>query len=140
MFVPPPPKPRLKKNSATVLMLIGVVVLAAGALAIHSIIASGITRAPDNLFGDQHLKTTVALIELHKVRFGKYPDSLSDLKFTGPWDQVALQSVRYYPNADRTEYYVEVERGWVGKPDLKMPEQFWQGTGYTPGLKPTTRE
>jgi hypothetical protein len=30
---------------------------------------------------------------LHKVRYGKYPDSLSDLKFTGEWDQIALQSV-----------------------------------------------
>ncbi|MDP9338389.1 MAG: hypothetical protein M3P45_05930 [Acidobacteriota bacterium] len=118
------------------MILIGVVVLAGGAFAMHSIIASGITRGPDNLFGDQHLKTAVALIELHKVRFGKYPDSLSDIKFAGQWDQIALQNVRYYPNAERTEYYVEVERGWVGKPELKMPEQFWQGTGYTPHLKP----
>jgi hypothetical protein len=45
------------------------------------------------MFGDQHLKTTVALIELHKVRYGKYPDSLSDLKFTGECDQIALQGV-----------------------------------------------
>ncbi len=53
------------------------------------------------MFGDQHLKTAVALIELHKVRFGKYPDTLRDLKFTGQWDQLALQSVGYYrmPNA-----------------------------------------
>lgn len=88
------------------------------------------------MFGDQNLKTAVALIELHKVRYGKYPGSLNDLKFTGQWDQIALNSVEYYPNADRTRYYVEVERGWIGKPSLQMSNEFWQGTGYDPSLKP----
>ncbi len=40
-------------------------------------------------------------------------------------DQIALQSVRYYPNAKRSAYYIEVETGWIGKPDLKMPDEFW---------------
>ena len=143
MHVPPPPKPRPKRRSTQfiVVIIVLIVVAAFGALlAARAVIsASGITRVPDNLFGDQHLKTTVALIELHKVRFGKYPDSLSDLKFTGQWDQIALQSVRYYPNADRTAYYIDVENGWIGKPDLKMPVEFWRGTGYTMSLKPTNR-
>jgi hypothetical protein len=142
MQVPPPPKPRPKRRSFAFIVLVGVAVLvliAGGILAVRSIIASGITKGPDKIFGDQHLKTAVALIEMHKVRFGKYPGSLSDLKFTGQWDQIALQSVRYYPNADRTAYYIEVERGWVGKPDLEMPDEFWHGTGYTKSLKPTTR-
>jgi hypothetical protein len=90
------------------------VLAAGGVFAVrYIIIRSGITKVPDNMFGDQHLKTSVALIELHKVRFGKYSDSLSDLKFTGQWDQIALQAVRYYPNADRTAYYIEVETGWI---------------------------
>ena len=114
------------------------ILLLAGYLAIRSIIASGITKGPDNMFGDQHLITSVALIELHKVRYGKYPDTLRDLKFTGQWDQVALQSVGYYPNADRTGYYIEVHRGWVGKPSLQMPDEFWRGTGYSPALKPNS--
>src|SRR6266478_5811900 len=142
MNIPPPPKPRPKKLSfalTALIFVVAIVIIAGGIVAVRSIIASGITRGPDNLFGDQHLKTTVALIELHKVRFGKYPGSLSDLKFTGQWDQIALQSVRYYPNADRTAYYVEVETGWIGKPDLKMPDEFWRGTGYTMSLKPTNR-
>ena len=143
MHVPPPPKPRPKRRSTQFIILIVVltVVAAFGALlaARAVIMAYGITRVPDNLFGDQHLKTTVALIELHKVRFGKYPGSLSELKFTGEWDQIALQSVRYYPNAARTAYYIEVETGWIGKPELKMPDEFWRGTGYTTSLKPTNR-
>jgi hypothetical protein len=140
MHVPPPPKPRPKRRSTHFIILI--VVAGFGALLASRavIIASGITRVPDNLFGDQHLKTTVALIELHKVRFGKYPGSLLDLKFTGQWDQIALQSVHYYPNADRTAYYIEVETGWIGKPDLKMPDEFWRGTGYTMSLRPTNRK
>ena len=141
MHVPPPPKPAAKRRVFLIVALISgvVLVLLAGILVIRSIIASGITKGPDNMFGDQHLKTTVALIELHKVRYGKYPDSLSDLKFTGQWDQIAIQSVSYYPNADRTAYYIEVERGWVGKPTLEMPDEFWRGTGYSAALKPKHR-
>ena len=103
---------------------------------VRSIVDSGITKGPDNLFGDQHLKTAVALIDLHKVRYGEYPETLADLKFSGQWDLAGLQSVAYYPNAERTAYYLEVQRGWVGKPSLEMPEEFWQGTGYSPSLKP----
>lgn len=103
------------------------------------VMATGITRGPDNLFGDQHLKTTVALIELHKSRYGRYPDSLRDLRFKGEWDAISLNSVSYYPNPDRTAYYLEVHRGWIGRPDLQMPPEFWQGTGYSPQLKPPSK-
>jgi hypothetical protein len=91
-------------------------------------------RGPDVQFGDQHLKTSVALIELHKVRYGKYPKDLSDLTFTGAWDAIALNSVRYRTNDMQTRYCVEVQRGWIGKPHLTMPPEFWQGTGYDPQL------
>ena len=111
-------------------------IFAGGVLALHFIGMSGVTKGADNLFGDQELKTAVALLELHKVRFGKYPNSLSDLKYLGAWDQGQLQRVSYYPNANRTAYYIEVRRGWIGKPDLKMPDEFWRGTGYDPSLKP----
>lgn len=113
--------------------------LLAGFLLVRFLIASGITKHPDNLFGDQHLKTAVALIELHKTRQGKYPDTLRDLQFSGSWDQIALQRVGYYPNAGRTAYYVEVQTGWVGKPSLEMPDEFWRGTGYSASLKPKTQ-
>jgi hypothetical protein len=142
MSAPPPPKPKSKRRLFAILVVISVAVtvfVVGTTLAVRSVLESGITRGPDNLFGEQHLKTAVALIELHKVRFGKYPGSLSDLKFTGQWDQIALQSVRYYPNADGTAYYIEVEQGWIGKPDLEMSDAFWRGTGYSKSLKPTNR-
>ena len=100
------------------------------------VIRSGITGGIDAEFGDQHLKTTVALLELHRTRYGRYPDSLNDLKFIGEWDRIALSRVAYAPNPSRDAYYVEVTTGWVGKPTLSLPDEFWQGTGYRPALKP----
>lgn len=129
-----------KRRRAALVLFVAVIALAlflgSAFFLIRAFVSSGITRSPDNMFGDQNLKTAVALIELHKVRYGKYPGSLSELRFTGHWDQIAIQSVSYYPSADRATYYVEVERGWIGKPDLVMPEEFWRGTGYSTALKP----
>lgn len=118
------------------IFLILVVAGIGGIMALRSVINSGATAGPDQMFGDQHLKTAVALVELHKVRYGHYPASLRELKFVGTWDQGALASVRYVANPEGTAYYLEVERGWVGKPKLEMPPEFWQGTGYRPDLKP----
>ena len=81
----------------------------------------------DQKFGDQHFKTSIALIELHKVRFGEYPNSLSELKFAGEWDQIALASVRYKRVA--TGYELDVVKGWVGKPELSYPPEFWRNLG-----------
>jgi hypothetical protein len=103
-------------------------------LIIHYVTASGITRPFDDKFGDQHLKTTVALLELHKIRFGHYPKSLRDIRFNGDWDQLWLDGMRYVVSPDGTKYCVEVERGWIGKPVLSYPMEFWQGTGYSPDL------
>ena len=137
----PPPIPHRKGSPLLKVILIvsGICLLLTimGVILFRSIIATGITRTFDNKFGDQNLKTAVALIELHKVRYGKYPDSLKDLRFTGDWDQLALTSVKYVPSPNRDAYYIEVERGWMGKPDLKMPPEFWKGTGYSASLKPT---
>jgi hypothetical protein len=67
MDVVPLPKPRRKRRSAQFIVLV-VVALIGSVLAVRAIIiASGITKGPGNLFGDQHLKTAVALIELYKV-------------------------------------------------------------------------
>jgi hypothetical protein len=81
----------------------------------------------DQKFGDQHFKTAISLIELHMVRFGEYPNTLSELKFIGDWDQIALQSVKYSKIDDG--YTLTVSRGWVGKPALQYPPDFWQGLG-----------
>jgi hypothetical protein len=97
---------------------------------------SGVTRPIDNMFGDQHLKTTIALVELHRIRSGVYPASLSELKFIGDWDRIALGSVTYCAADDQRSYFVEVHRGWAGKPSLELPAEFWRNTGFNKSLGP----
>ena len=89
--------------------------------------ACAVQKEFDQKFGDQHFKTSIALIELHKVRFGEYPNSLSELKFTGEWDQIALGSVSYKRVANG--YELDVVKGWVGKPELSYPPEFWRNLG-----------
>jgi hypothetical protein len=81
----------------------------------------------DTQFGDQNFKSAIALIELHKVRFGSYPDALADLKFLGSWDQNWLSGVEYRKLDDG--YELNVIRGLIGAPELQFPADFWHGLG-----------
>ena len=81
----------------------------------------------DAKFGDQHFKTTIALVELYKLRHGSYPEKLQDLTFTGDWDAIALNSVTYHRQGDG--YELDIARGWVGQPALSYPPEFWKGLG-----------
>jgi hypothetical protein len=89
--------------------------------------ACTVQKEMDQKFGDQHFKTSIALIELHKIRFGEYPDFLSELKFAGEWDQIALTNVRYKKVTNG--YELDVVNGWVGKPELNYPPEFWRNLG-----------
>jgi hypothetical protein len=84
-------------------------------------------READAQFGDQNFKSAIALIELHKVRFGSYPDNLADLKFTGLWDQNWISAVTYRKLEEG--YELNLVRGWVGMPGLEYPADFWRGLG-----------
>lgn len=125
-----------KRTWIIIFATMALALMAGAAAAVYSIARAGFHKPLDNVFGDQHLKTTVALVELHRIRFGSYPASLSELRFTGEWDAIALTSVSYCAAADRQSYYVTVVRGWVAKPSLTMPPEFWQGTGYRPESGP----
>jgi hypothetical protein len=81
----------------------------------------------DAKFGDQHFKTAISLIELHKTRVGSYPATLDELKFTGDWDAIAVGSVEYKRLAEG--YELNVTRGWMAQPTLAYPPDFWQGLG-----------
>jgi hypothetical protein len=105
----------------------------------YFLVKSGVTRPFDNMFGDQHLKTAVALVELHKVRYGRYPKTLHDLRFLGEWDQIVLDAVEYCTDPDGARYFLEVRTGWIGKPELSPPPEFWQGTGFNKSLGPCRR-
>lgn len=81
----------------------------------------------DTQFGDQHFKTAIALIELHKVGTGQYPQTLGELRYTGNWDAIATRSVEYRRLGDG--YELDIRRGWVGAPQLAYPADFWRGLG-----------
>ena len=84
-------------------------------------------KEADAKFGDQNFKSAIALIELHKVRFGTYPDRLADLKFLGAWDQTWISAVEYRRLEDG--YELNLTRGWIGTPDLGYSPEFWRGLG-----------
>jgi hypothetical protein len=139
-FHPLDPPPRKAPNRRAVVIIISACVIGVVAIAVLGwwMLRNGdFTQQADKTFGDQHLKTTVALIELHKVRYGQYPEDLGELKFLGPWDRTHVNGCNYVPADDRQSYFVEVDRGWMNKPvELDLPEEFWQNTGYDPTLRP----
>lgn len=92
-----------------------------------SLVGCGFQEQANAKFGDQHFKTAIALVELHKTRTGAYPAALKDLTFTGEWDAIALASVEY-KKLD-VGYELNVTRGWTAKPELRYPVEFWQGLG-----------
>jgi hypothetical protein len=96
-------------------------------LLFSSLLSCKFQEEADAKFGDQHFKTVIALIELHKVRNGAYPERLKDLQFTGDWDAIALNSVEY--KKIEGGYELNVVRGWVGRPTLVYPPEFWRGLG-----------
>jgi ClpA/ClpB-like protein len=75
---------------------------------------------------DQRFKTAIALIELHRVRFGTFPTSLDDLQFIGYRDRTLLAGVRYEQLPDG--YSLDIV-GSAKPPDLAYPSDFWRGLG-----------
>jgi hypothetical protein len=104
----PPPLPLESRRSNTravkiIIVLVCALLVISGLglfLIIRYIGASGITRPLDDKFGDQNLKSTVALLELHKIRYGRYPQSLRDIRFKGDWDEIWLNSTSYVVSPD----------------------------------------
>lgn len=103
---------------------LALVVLVVCALALAAVSLFQAPRAID----DQHLKTVVGLVELHKLRFGRYPGSLEDLKNLGEWDRIAVKHVRYCVAVDGSAYFVGPLRSRSAPGHY--PDEFWRGTGF----------
>lgn len=102
-----------------------------------SLVGCGKLKEESDLkFGDQNFKTSIALIELHKIRTGEYPEKLEELEFLGDWDQIYLQNVAYTKLEEG--YQLDLVKGWTGMPDeLTYPAEFWEGLGLVKSnLKP----
>jgi hypothetical protein len=75
----------------------------------------------------------ISLIELHKKRYGNYPDSLKHIKFLTHWD-----NFNRYAYTKKGEYYElnvildSVNRAYnssLNLSDIKCPDEFWHGIG-----------
>jgi len=76
---------------------------------------------------DERFKRAIALIELHRTRFGSYPRTLMDLQFLHPSDYTILAGMRYEPLPDG--YALDVVLPPSTKLDLSYPADFWLGLG-----------
>ena len=76
---------------------------------------------------DERFKTAIALIELHRIRFGNYPDALGDLQFLGWGDHGLEDSVRYEKLQEG--YALDILTASAEKPALSYPGDFWRGLG-----------
>lgn len=82
---------------------------------------------------DQTFRKTLGDIELHKLRFGQYPKSLSEIKFLNSFDSANFHSVQYHLLDSGYELNLKARgRNVDGQKlqiDLEYPEEFWQGLG-----------
>lgn len=86
------------------------------------------------MFSDQDFKKAVGFIELHKLRNGHYPETLSELEFIGPMDSSVFSTVHYSKLPEGYELNLEmtykgIDGKDLGNVDLALPEKFWQGLG-----------
>ena len=82
----------------------------------------------DKDHADQCFKRAISLIELHKIRFGSYPNTLSDSDFTefmGGWDKSIYHRVRY----SKVEEGYELDINSEEVSELEYPLIFWSGLG-----------
>src|SRR5262245_8499784 len=101
--------------------------LVAGLALFVVVAACNLKQEVDAKFGDQHFKIVIALVELYKARHGAYPEALTDLDFIGEWDKIPIASVEYKRLSEG--YELNVTRGWIGRPTLEYPAEFWKGLG-----------
>ncbi|MBL7833270.1 MAG: hypothetical protein JNK18_04920 [Cyclobacteriaceae bacterium] len=82
---------------------------------------------------DQAFRGMLGEIELHKLRTGKYPASLSDLQFLNSFDSAHLSSVEYHLLDSGYELNLNMKAATLnGKQTnivLSYPKEFWHGLG-----------
>lgn len=69
----------------------------------------------------------IQLLELHKIRNGEYPASLSELKYVGSFDKESLGFVRYERSGDGYNLYIH--KTWSSNSELEFNSRFKNGLG-----------
>ena len=87
------------------------------------------------MLADEDFKKAIGFIELHKLRYGEYPASLSELKFVSGMDSSIYSSVQY----TKLDTAYELNNIYTFPPfgntktesviKLHYPAEFWKGLG-----------
>ena len=86
------------------------------------------------IFADRDFKMAIGCIELHKLRYGDYPESLNQLKFINEMDSSIFNNVQYFKLDSGYELnliskYISFKGESIETIKLKYPDEFWQGLG-----------
>ena len=87
------------------------------------------------LVADQQFKQVLGQVELHKLRFGRYPESLGEIKFLSAFDSAAIRAVEYIllDSVYELNYVGNGVTDLNGQtqyvPDITYKDEFWQGLG-----------
>jgi predicted membrane protein len=113
----------------TIFWLIFAIIVAPFQIAYHmSNAGNQLHQNFDQNHADQNFKRGIYLIEIHKLRFGSYPNTLNDPNFTafmGEWDKFIYQSVTYSKHENGYELNLNSQEN----AQLEYPELFWSGLG-----------
>jgi hypothetical protein len=91
-------------------------------------------KQAQEMLADQEFKKAIAQIELHKLRNGNYPASLSELEFLTQIDSSFFSVVAYTRLDSGYELNLEMRSAsftndTTGSVDLHYPPEFWKGLG-----------
>jgi hypothetical protein len=76
-------------------------------------------------FDDQDYKDVIGLVELYKLRSGKYPASLDVIRFEGEWDMLNQETIHYELKSDG--YLVNVHGMEIDT--VQYPDALYVGLG-----------
>ena len=90
-------------------------------------------KESQDMFADQHFKSALYNIEMHKLRFGSYPSALRELKSLSV-DSSFISSMEYQKldsgySLNYTGKYASLSGETDVTINLQYPDEFWQGLG-----------
>lgn len=86
------------------------------------------------MLADESFKDAIANIELHRLRYGSYPNTLADLKFLTAMDSSIMSAVEYIKldsgyELNTKSRYASIRGETQEVVQLDYPPEFWQGLG-----------
>ena len=93
-----------------------------------------VLKESQDMMADHTFKTALYSIEMHKVRYGVYPETLRELKFLTMSDSSFFHAVEYQKldkgyELNLRQTYASVSGQTDITINLDYPDEFWQGLG-----------